>query len=102
MEGFRQCHQTTQGVEKSVARHFRPLLEKKITFFYSKRASQKPVFLENYKFYVTGGRVRASVIKCHMGEGEGEGSKKGQKSVTYYLNGPLRSVVTSIFSERKE
>jgi len=42
-------------------------------------------FLEKSKCHVTWGGVCASVTKWHMGEG---GSKIGQKSVTYYLNGP--------------
>ena len=36
----------------------------------------------------------AIVTKCHMGEG---GSKIGQKSVTYYLNGP-KPQITQIFT----
>ena len=34
------------------------------------------------------GGVQDSLNKFHMGEGE---SKIGQKSIKYYLNGPLRS-----------
>jgi len=40
-----------------------------------------------------GAGVRASVIKWHMGE---RGSKIGQKSVTYYFNGPLLPKVLTI------
>ncbi len=44
-------------------------------------------FLENQNFKShREGEVRASVTKWHMGEGAG--SKIGQKSVSYYLNGP--------------
>ena len=37
----------------------------------------------------------AIVTKCHMGEGGG--AKIGQKSVTYYLNGP-KPQITQIFT----
>ena len=42
-----------------------------------------------------GGGVGASVTKCHMGETE-RGSKIGQKSVTYYLNGPYKMFINLI------
>jgi hypothetical protein len=50
----------------------------------------KGIIFNFKKCHVTqggGGGVWKNVTKCHTGGGKG--SKKCQKSVTYYLNGPL-------------
>ncbi len=58
---------------------------------FTAKVFKKLCFLQNENCHVTRGVegwVRASVTK-YRGEGCLKKAKKGQKSVTYYLNGPL-------------
>ncbi len=82
-----------EGVSQSVTRHFSKILNHTFVFW--------PAFLKEIvyffgksKCHVTLGKgyVSVSPNDMHMGEGR---SKIGQKSVTYYLNGPLASILVS-------